>query len=73
MHGQLKKVYKDLQYGFVRSGSTDYFFHKSDFTGDWAGICFDHDHNQLVELEFNPDQTPKGPRARNVVLSPSAV
>lgn len=73
MHGHLKRIYKDLQYGFIRSGSIDYFFHKSDFAGDWHGICFDFEHGNPVELEFNPADTDKGPRARNVNLAPSIV
>jgi hypothetical protein len=67
--GQLRRIYKDLRYGFVTSGGKDYFFHKEDYLDDWHTLCKYHNDLTPIDLEFKPDRTPKGLRARNVRMS----
>lgn len=69
MEGRLIRIYKDLRYGFIKSSGTDYFFHKDDYFDDWNALVFDHERNPPIHLEFRPDSTPKGLRARDVRVS----
>lgn len=56
-----------MQYGFIESGTTSYFFHKSALQGEsWHAICNDFDNGNPVNFEFEATQTQKGPRAENV-------
>lgn len=68
MEGKLKRIYGDMRYGFIRSNSDkqDYFFHKSDFDGNWDSLVSDFDHHVQIYLHFEPTQTDKGPRAKEV-------
>jgi hypothetical protein len=71
MDGKLIRLYRDLRYGFIKSNNTDYFFHQSDYRGDWKGLCDSFDqtgpHDKPV-MQFVPDSTPKGLRARDVTF-----
>ena len=68
MQGQLKKVFRDKSYGFVRSNNKDYFFHRDDFDGHWNDICDDFEKGILPEFTFEVEQAEKGPRAVGVRL-----
>ena len=66
MNGVVKSVVADKGYGFIiTTDRTEYFFHKSDFTGHWMDLVNDREHGQ-VEVEFEVVKSPKGPRAANV-------
>jgi len=67
MEGQLRRIYKDMRYGFIRHDGKDYFFHKDDFDGDWTCLCRDLESGN-VYLTFEPTQSDKGARARSVKL-----
>lgn len=69
MEGRLRKVYRDLQYGFIQSDKKSYFFHKSSFDGDWSSLCNDFDRGETINLEFKPTTTEKGLRAEEVQFS----
>lgn len=69
MEGQLRKIYRDLAYGFIDAGRKSYFFHKSDYDGDWGILCTEFETGQPVYLEFTPTTTDKGLRAAEVKLS----
>lgn len=71
MEGQVKRIYRDLRYGFIKStdGGLDYFFHKDDFDGDWHALCTEFDNNNTADVEFEPTNTDKGLRAKEVVLA----
>jgi cold shock CspA family protein len=69
MDGRLVRIYKDLSYGFINSEGKDYFFHRSDYDGDWDALCLDRTHGIEVHLEFEPKRTDKGLRAAEVSLS----
>lgn len=70
MDGTLVRVYKELRYGFIRGEGKDYFFHQSDYDGDWDALCNDLNRGGLaIHLEFRPKMTDKGLRAEEVMLS----
>lgn len=65
--GYVKNVTDKKHYGFIRSGSTEFFFHEQDFNGHWADLVEDvGNKNSRIEVEFEIGDSPKGPRARNV-------
>jgi len=61
--GTIKKVVADRGFGFITADdSKDYFFHRS-------GLDPSLDFDRLVggeSVEFQIEQSPKGPRAANV-------
>jgi CspA family cold shock protein len=61
--GTIKKVVADRGFGFITADDgKDYFFHRDGLT---ASVDFD----RLVggeKVEFDIEQNPKGPRAKNV-------
>jgi CspA family cold shock protein len=63
MKGVVRTITAEKGYGFIRTpDGVDYFFHKTDYTGFWDDLVNDG----MVEVEFDPAKTPKGPRASNV-------
>lgn len=69
MQGVIKKVDHVRQFGFIRAANIDYFFHRDDFDGTWADLCEDFDKGGVIEVEFEPTKTDKGPRAAEVHLA----
>lgn len=69
MDGLLRKIYRDMQYGFIDAEGKSYFFHKSDFNGEWGTLCTNHERGEPIYMEFRATNTDKGPRAREVKLS----
>jgi CspA family cold shock protein len=61
--GTVKKVVADRGFGFITADDgKDYFFHRDGLT---ASVDFD----RLIggeKVEFDNEQNPKGPRAKNV-------
>jgi CspA family cold shock protein len=61
--GTVKKVVADRGFGFITADDgKDYFFHRDGLT---ASVDFD----RLIggeKVEFDIEQNPKGPRAKNV-------
>lgn len=68
MEGRLRKIYRDLSYGFIDADRKSYFFHRSDFDGSWGELCTDLENGQSIYLEFEPTSGPKGLRAAEVKL-----
>lgn len=65
--GIIRKLEQNKGYGFITAeDKKDYFFHMSDFQGHWKDLEEDTSTGMEVPVEFKPDSTPKGPRARNV-------
>jgi cold shock CspA family protein len=67
MRGTLKNLPRNKGFGFIQNQQkTEYFFHKTDFTGFWNDLEDDFYNGNEIELEFEPYSTNKGPRACNV-------
>jgi cold shock CspA family protein len=57
-------------YGFIQGeDQTDYFFHKTDYMGDFGMLSEDVMTGRKVTVEFSSVPSHKGPRASNVNLS----
>ncbi|MGE5309122.1 MAG: cold-shock protein [Deltaproteobacteria bacterium] len=65
MSGKIKKLNRERGFGFIsNTEGKDFFFHRSQV----SGIDFDSlTENQTVE--FDVENSPKGPRAVNVKLA----
>jgi cold shock protein len=61
--GTIKKVVSDRGFGFITADDgKDYFFHRS-------GLNASLDFDRLIggeKVQFDLEQSPKGPRAKNV-------
>lgn len=68
MTGTVKNLMGKKWFGFITSGSKDYFFHKDDFNGDWTQLQIMAEGGATVKVEFDEKHSPKGPRAANVRL-----
>lgn len=67
MIGFVRNVNHEKGFGFIRTDTSgDYFFHRSGFNGHWDDLCVDFSVGKKIEVEFDPEQGPKGPRANNV-------
>ncbi len=61
--GTIKKVVSDRGFGFITADDgKDYFFHRDGLSGS---LDFDR-LNGGEKVEFDIEQSPKGPRAKNV-------
>lgn len=64
MRGRIKKIHTGKTFCFIEAeDKTEYFLHRDSFEGHWADLLEDIDHGFVVEVEFNPGKSPKGPRA----------
>ena len=66
MKGIVKNVVANRNFGFIRCSGVEYFFHRDDFTGFWPDLVEDINAKAKVEVEFESQDSPKGPRAINV-------
>ena len=66
MHtGKIKKLVRERGFGFISDNDgSEVFFHKNNLTG----VEFDS-LNELDELEFEVEKSPKGPSAINVAMA----
>ena len=63
MIGTIKRLYLDKNYGFIRSGNKDYFFHGSAL----KNIKID-DLEEGQEVTFEDNEGSKGPRAEDIFV-----
>ena len=68
MTGIVRKVIVEKHFGFIKSRDDghDYFFHRSDFHGNWDNMVSDTIAKDQIEVEFEPRDSIKGPRAADV-------
>jgi len=66
MKGEVIRLVAEKGFGFIRCGKVDYFFHRSDFSGHWKDLEVDMKEKNLVPVEFEEENSRKGPRASNV-------
>lgn len=63
MTGTIKRLAKDKGWGFIRCGSTDYFFHRTSVkNGKWDEL------EEGQEVTFEDVESDKGPRAEDVYV-----
>ena len=68
MKGQIKTLVSGNFYGFIYANGKQYFFHKSDFQGEWRVLENKFRLKIPIDVEFEPHYTPKGMRASEVRL-----
>ena len=70
MTGTIKTLNREKLFGFIRPTSgPEYFFHSSDLAEDnWNEVKEAFLKGEQIRVEFEPNKTPKGMRARNVVM-----
>lgn len=62
MNGQIARILHDKGFGFIREGSNEYFFHRSDVQGSVRFAQLE----QGNEVTFDLGKSDRGPRAANV-------
>lgn len=66
MKGTIKKVMRDKFFGFIAvDGGKDIFFHKNDLDGGDAAFM---DLQEGLTVSFETQDSPKGPKAVNIVV-----
>lgn len=79
MTGQIKMINFERSFGFIKgSNGTEYFFHKSGFTGYWKDLradyeVFDKGLRDPIEVEFESVDSNKGPRAEKIIRTDNGV
>lgn len=70
MTGRIRKIDLQKRFGFIEtSDKKDYFFHSEDCPeGNFDELYMRHQRDDIITLQFMPDKTVKGLRARNVIL-----
>ena len=59
--GTIKRIQRDKGFGFIRDTSgQEYFFHRSAVQGSFDSL------SEGQRVNFDEEQSPKGPRAGNV-------
>ncbi len=69
MRGNVANIVEQKNFGFIRCGETEFFFHKSDFNGHWEDLVKDFKNKkrgQAIEVTFEEVYSQKGPRASGV-------
>lgn len=66
--GRMKKL-ASRGFGFIEVGDIDFFFHYTDFRGDWKHLLSKYVANEILTASFDVDtDSTKGPKAKNVIL-----
>lgn len=66
--GIVRSMPEGKNFGFIQVGAKDLFFHKEDFHGDWKRLGHDFRNGHSITVEFEEVDSPKGPRATNVMI-----
>jgi len=72
MRGFVRDLKSDKKFGFIKVDEKrkDYFFHYSDCE-DWDQMVILFNAGEKLNVDFEPTDGPKGPRAANVSLAES--
>jgi cold shock CspA family protein len=67
MQGKIKAC-NSKGYGFIETDKNiDFYFHYTEFKGDWKILLKKYVSNEVINVEFDNDpNAPSGPRATNV-------
>jgi CspA family cold shock protein len=65
MKGEIARLITDRGFGFIKAtDGKEYFFHRSDLIN-----CEYESLRERDKVQFEEDKTPKGLRARNIILA----
>lgn len=71
MVGTISNLLSAKKFGFIAGeNGQEYFFHLADVLSEWTDIVdqFESLGGAKIKVTFEPIKTPKGPRAKNVML-----
>lgn len=69
MTGKIRSLPEGKNFGFIDGGGDkkkDIFFHRDDFQGHWNDLLHDFRKGQVIEVEYESEQSMKGLRAKEV-------
>lgn len=67
MTGTIARLVAEKGFGFIKSaGTSDLFFHRDDYIGNWQDLVEEFNYGEKIEVGFKDIRTAKGPRAQNV-------
>lgn len=66
MTGIVKNLPINKNFGFIRAGGLEFFFHRDDYTGSWIELVSDFDKHKEIQVEFKSVESERGPRAAEV-------
>ena len=72
MNGVIVKIIPDKGFGFIRCKGISYFFHRSAYRGHFDELVDMFEDRTTIDVTFDSEETPKGPRAENVRLARSS-
>lgn len=66
--GIVARIPLGKNFGFIKldSNRQDYFFHQTDYQGNWDSLVFDFNARGDIKVSFDIVESAKGPRAGNV-------
>ena len=68
-NGKVKKLTSN-GFGFIESEHIDFFFHHTDYQGDWKALLSKYVRKEPIHVKFDIDVTcDTGPKAINVMLN----
>jgi cold shock CspA family protein len=68
LQGRMKKL-ASRGFGFIELDDIDYFFHYTDYKGNWKELLCRFVANEILTASFEVDtDSTKGPKAKNVVV-----
>jgi len=72
MRGFVRNLYTAKRFGFIKVDKKrkDYFFHQSDCR-DWDTMVDMYGNQEKINVDFEPTDGAKGPRAANVLIAES--
>jgi cold shock CspA family protein len=75
MNGKITRLMSDKGYGFIKctEDGKEYFFHRSDYNGQFDDLCTDVESGHVVDVIFDSVDSPKGPRAGDVIRNDGGI
>jgi len=72
-NGRVKKLTSN-GFGFIECDKIDFFFHHTDYNGDWKALLSKYVRKEPLYVKFDVDMDcDQGPKAINVSLVPESV
>lgn len=68
MKGTVVRALAEKRFGFIQgTDGKQYFFHQSDYSGEWDDLAYDVGQNKKIVVSFEVASSMKGPRAAEVI------